>query len=328
MKKFNVLVTRPIPEAGARELQKRIGAFEMCRRPEGYSRKELLAKSKGRDGILALLTDKMDGELMDAAGSRLKVISNHAVGYDNIDVPAATRRNILITNTPGVLTQTTAEMAWALLFDAARRVAESDRYTRAGKFKFWDPMLFHGHDISGKTLGIVGAGRIGAAFARMSSGFKMKILYFSRSANPALEKELGAKKTDLETLLKESDFVSIHVPLTPQTRHLIGAGELKKMKRSAILINTARGPIIDEKALVAALRKKQIAGAALDVYEKEPELAPGLARLDNAVLTPHTASATVETRNKMAMLAAENLSLVLEGKRPKHCVNPEVLKNS
>ncbi len=326
MKNLKVLVTRPIPQAGLNLLKRAGIRYSISLKPEGLPRAELLRRVRGLDGILCLLTDRFDAAAMDAAGPNLKVLSNHAVGYDNVDVPAATKRKILVTNTPGVLTETTAEMAWALLFAAARRIVESDHYTRSGQFKFWNPMLFHGHDVSRKTLGIIGAGRIGSAFARMAAGFDMKILYFSRRPNADMERKCGAKKASLNALLSQSDFVSIHVPMSPATRHLIGARELSLMKKTAILINTARGPIIDENALVRALRKKRIAAAGLDVYENEPELAPGLAKLDNAILAPHTASATVETRDKMAILAAENLILALRGKKPKHCVNPEVLR--
>lgn len=326
MKHPKVFVTRPIPQAGLNLLKRAGLRCAISLRPEGLPRAEFLRRIRGMDGILCLLTDRFDAQAMDAAGAGLKVLSNHAVGYDNIDVPAATQRGILVANTPGVLTETTAEMAWALLFAVARRIVESDRYTRSGQFKFWNPMLFHGHDVSGKTLGIVGAGRIGSAVARMASGFSMKILYHSRSPNAAMESKTGARKVNLPALLAQSDFISVHVPMTPQTRHLIGAKELARMKPNAILINTARGPIVDENALVQALRKKLIAGAGLDVYEREPKLARGLAALPNAVLTPHTASATVETRDKMAMLAAENLVLALRGKRPRHCVNPEAFR--
>lgn len=325
MKKFNVFVTRPIPPAGLELLRKEIGEFEMNTSDRVLTRRELLKAIHGRDGVLTLLTDKIDAEAMDAAGAQIKVFSNMAVGFDNFDVAEATKRKIVLCNTPGVLTETTAEMAWALLFACARRIAESDKFTRAGKFKGWGPLMFLGLDVSGKTLGIVGAGRIGTAMAMMSKGFKMKVLYYDQFQNETLEKELGAKKVELMTLLKESDFVSLHVNLTPETRHLIGKKELEMMKPSAVLVNTSRGPVIDEKALVSALKTKTIFAAGLDVYENEPKLAPGLAKLSNAVLAPHLASATIETRNKMATLAAENLVAGLRGERPKHLINPEVL---
>jgi len=270
-------------------------------------------------------TDKIDGEVFDAAKGA-KVFANYAVGYDNIDVPAATERGIAITNTPGVLTDATSDMAWALLFSAARRTAESDKYTRAGKFKGWGPMLFLGGDISDRTLGIVGAGRIGTAFAKKSVGFRMKVLYADIRTNEELEKEVGAKKVDLDTLLKEADYVSIHVPLMPETIHLIGKREFGLMKKSAYLMNTSRGPVVDEKALAKALKAGEIAGAGLDVYEKEPEVAPELLQLDNVVLAPHLGSATIETRSKMATMAAGNLVAMLKGEEPPNIVNPEVLK--
>ena len=326
MNSFSVLVTRRIPEAGLDLLGRELGRFDLHRGPGPLPRKELLRRVRGRDGVLCLLTDRMDAEAMDAAGPRLRAISNFAVGYDNVDIAEATRRGIVVTNTPGVLTEATAEMAWALLFAAARRVPESDRFLRAGKFKFWDPLLLLGQGVTGKTLGVIGAGRIGSAFALMSAGFRMNVLYFSRSPKEPLERQLGARRTDLKTLLKESDFVSVHLNLSPDTRHLIGKEELALMKPTAVLVNTSRGPVIDEKALVRALKAKRIAAAGLDVYEEEPELAPGLAKLDNAVLTPHTASATFETRSRMAALAAENLIAALRGGRPRHPVNPEALR--
>lgn len=326
MKAPRVFITRPVLQPGVDFVKRRIRGVTMNREDRVLPRGELLRRVRGMHGIYCLLHDRMDAELMDAAGPQLRVISNMAVGYDNVDVAEATRRGILVCNTPGVLTETTAEMAWALLFAAARRLPESDRYTRGGRFKCWGPQLLLGRDISGKTLGVVGAGRIGAAFARMSRGFRMNVLYSSRSRNAALEKELNARRVPLDALLRRSDFVSLHVALTPQTRHLIGARELNLMKRSAILINTARGPVVDEKALVRALRRRRIAAAGLDVYEREPRLEPGLKELDNAVLAPHTASATVDTRTRMALMAAENLVLALQGKKPASCVNPEVLK--
>jgi lactate dehydrogenase-like 2-hydroxyacid dehydrogenase len=326
MKPSNVFVTRRIPEAGTLLLRRKIGRFEMNPDSRPLPRKELLRALRGRKGVLCLLTDRMDAEAMDAAGPDLRVISNFAVGYDNIDVAEATRRKILVTNTPGVLTEATAEMAWALLFAAARRIPESDRFTRAGKFQWWDPLLLLGHGVTGKTLGVVGAGRIGSAFAMMSSGFRMNVLYHSRSRKPHLEKKLGARPAGLKTLLKESDFVSLHLNLSPETRHLIGREELSMMKPTAILVNTSRGPVIDEKALVWALKNKKIAAAGLDVYEQEPELAPGLAGLENAVLAPHTASATLETRSRMAELAADNLAEALLGRLPKHPLNPEAFR--
>jgi len=322
---FNVYVTRRIPDPGLDILRRECEVSDINPDDRVLTREELLAAVKGRDGVLCLLTDKIDGEVFDAAKGA-KVFANYAVGYDNIDVPAATERGIAITNTPGVLTDATSDMAWALLFSAARRTAESDKYTRAGKFKGWGPMLFLGGDISDRTLGIVGAGRIGTAFAKKSVGFRMKVLYADIRTNEELEKEVGAKKVDLDTLLKEADYVSIHVPLMPETIHLIGKREFGLMKKSAYLMNTSRGPVVDEKALAKALKAGEIAGAGLDVYEKEPEVAPELLQLDNVVLAPHLGSATIETRSKMATMAAGNLVAMLKGEEPPNIVNPEVLK--
>ena len=247
------------------------------------------------------------------------------MGTDNIDVAAATERGVAVTNTPGVLTLATAEMAWSLLLAAARRVAEGDRITRSGKFAGWGPTLYLGRAVTGKTLGVIGAGRIGTAFARLSKGFRMEVLYRARRPNRALERELGARRTSLPEILKRSDFLSLHVDLNPSTRGMIGRKEFSLMKPSAVLVNTSRGPVIDEKELVRALKSRKISAAGLDVYEREPRLAPGLASLDNAVLAPHAGSATTEARAAMAELAAENLILALSGRRPKTCVNPEVL---
>ena len=320
---YKVYITRQIPEPGLELLRKN---FEVEVNPEDrvLTREELLEKVRGRDAILCLLTDKIDAQVMDAAkGAR--IFANYAVGYDNIDVLEATKKGILITNTSGVLTETTADLAWALLMATARRVVEADRFTRAGKFKGWGPMLLLGVDVWGKTLGLVGAGRIGSAMARRSVGFKMNLLYHDPYSNRELEEELGVKKADLDTLLKESDFISIHVPLTQETHHLIGEREFSLMKHSAHLINTSRGPVVDEEALVQALQYRRIAGAGLDVYEHEPQLTPGLTELDNVVVVPHIASASTETRTKMATIAAQSITDFFEGLRPAHCVNPEVL---
>ncbi len=322
---FSVYVTRRIPEPGLDILRQECEEVEVNSADRTLTREELLAAVRGRDGVLCLLTDRIDAEVLDAAEGG-KVFANYAVGYDNIDVPAATARGIAITNTPGVLTEATSDMAWALLFSSARRVVESDKFTREGKFKGWDPMMFLGVAITGRTLGVLGAGRIGTAFARKSRGFGMKVFYTDMRTNEELEREVGAKKVGMETLLKESDFVSVHVPLTPETTHLIGRRELRLMKKTAYLINTSRGPVIDEKALVEALKDREIAGAGLDVYEREPEVEAGLLELDNVVLTPHLGSATVETRTKMATMAAGSMVAMLNGEVPPNIVNPEVLE--
>jgi lactate dehydrogenase-like 2-hydroxyacid dehydrogenase len=290
------------------------------------SHDELVEKVAGRDAVLCLLTDTIDEAVFAAAGEQCRIFANYAVGYNNIDMEAAKKYSMPITNTPGVLTDATADLAWTLLFSTARRVVEADAFNRAGKFKGWAPMMYLGRDITGKTLGIIGAGRIGSNFAKKSSGFSMKVLYHDVARNEQFEKETSARYVSMEELLRESDFVSVHVPLMPQTTHLIGENELSLMKETAILINSSRGPVVDEKALVAALKNRSIWGAGLDVYENEPVMEPGLAECENAVLLPHIASATIETRTKMAVMAAENIIAMSAGKMPPNCVNPEVVK--
>ena len=287
-------------------------------------RAELLEAVAAVDGYLSMITDAVDAELMDAA-PRLRVVSNMAVGYNNIDVAAATARGIVVTNTPGILTEATAELAFALVLAAARRVVDLDRRTRAGEWTCWAPLLFLSREVSGKTLGVVGLGRIGRAVARRARAFGMRVLYHNRSRlDEAEERDLGVEYAERDDLLRTSDFVSLHVPLSGETRHLIGPRELGLMKPTAYLVNTSRGAVVDEAALVEALRKKRIEGAGLDVYENEPLLAPGLTALENVVLMPHVGSATVETRARMARMAAENLLSALRGERPAHVVNPEV----
>jgi len=311
---MKVFVTRAIPDAGIKlmreaGLEVEVSDFDGVLPPD-----KLLEKVKGADAILSLLTDKMKDEVMAAAGPQLKIIANYAVGYDNIDIKAAAVRNLIVTNTPGVLTESVAEHAIALIFALAHRIVESDQYMRDGKYTAWAPMLFLGNDLVGKTLGLVGLGRIGEAVAkRMYDGFDMKIFYYDVNRNQDLENKYHVEYRDLESLLKESDFISVHVPLNPQTKHLIGEPQLKMMKKTAYLVNTSRGPVLDEAALVAALKAGEIKGAALDVYENEPKMAEGLAQLSNTVLTPHTASATEETRGAMSELAAKNIIAVLKG---------------
>jgi len=279
------------------------------------------------EGVLCLLTDRIDGEVI-AAGKRLRVISNCAVGYDNIDVAAATRRGILVCNTPGVLTETTADLAWALLMAAARRIAESDRYVRAGKWRSWSPQLMLGQDVGGATLGVIGLGRIGQAVARRARGFDMRVLYYDIVRVPEVERSVGAEFVELPVLLRESDFVSIHTPLTEETRHLIGAEELTLMKPTAVLVNSARGGVVDAQALAAALRKGEIFAAGLDVFESEPLPADDpLLDLENVVVLPHIGSASVATRTRMARMAAGNLIAGLKGERPPYLVNPEVFSS-
>lgn len=284
----------------------------------------LVEKAQSADGLLCLLTDRIDAPLMDAAPG-LKVISNFAVGYDNIDVPAATERGIPIGNTPGVLTETTADFAWALLMAAARRVAEGDRYTRKGQWKTWGPTLLLGQDVHDATLGIIGLGRIGQAVARRAQGFGMRILYYDIQRNEEAESTLGAEYVDLDTLLQKSDFVSVHTWLSDETYHLISDREFGIMKETAILINDARGPIVDPDALHRALSKGKIAYAALDVTDPEPlPVDHPLVTLDNILITPHIASASTETRGLMASMAADNLLAGLAGEQLPNCVNPEV----
>lgn len=317
-----VFVTRTIPEAGLQLVQAACAA-EIWSHALPPTRDELLVHVRGVDGLLCLLTDRIDGEVMDAAGPNLKVISNHAVGYDNINVAAATQRGLPVGNTPGILTDATADFAFALLMAAARRVVEGDRYVRAGKWQTWGPSLLLGADFNGATLGLVGFGRIGQAVARRAAGFGLRVIYADPAANP--DPALDAQAVDLETLLRESDFISLHVPLTAETRHMINPSTLGQMKPTAVLVNTSRGPVVDQQALYAALKDRRIFAAALDVTDPEPlPLDSPLLELDNLVIAPHIASASFTTRSKMARMAAENLIAGLRGERLPNCVNPEV----
>jgi glyoxylate reductase len=312
-----VFITRKIPEVGPNLLKQAGFEVEISPQDEIISREDLLKKVRGADAILSILTDKIDGQVMDAAGPQLKIVANFAMGFDNLDVAAAKQRNIILTNTPDVLTESVAEHTIALMFAISRRIIESDQFMRDGKYTGWQPMLFLGNDLVGKTLGLVGLGRIGAAVAkRMHDGFEMKIIYYDVKRNEELEKKYNLEYKELNDVLKESDYISIHVPLLESTQHLIGEPQFKMMKKTAYLINTSRGPVIDENALVAALKNGEIKGAALDVYENEPKAAPGLTELPNTVLTPHIASATEETRSAMSILAAKNIIAVLTGQSP------------
>ncbi len=323
----NVAVTRRIPRNGIDLLREHCSRVDVPDHDRSLSREEFLEAIRGRDAVLTELVNRIDEEAMEAAGPQCKVFANYAVGFNNVDLEAATRRGVVITNTPDVLTETTADLAWALLTASARRIVESDKFLRSGEWDGWGPMQFHGQDIHGATLGIVGAGRIGTATARRSSGFDMTVLYYDIGEEPKPEMDkIGARRVDLEELLRESDFVSLHVPLTDQAHHLIGARELAKMKPTAHLINTSRGPVVDEPALLAALTTRKIAGAGLDVFENEPSLTPGLTELDNVVCLPHIGSASAATRAKMAELAAGNILAVLRGERPPTPVNPEALE--
>ncbi len=318
-----MFVTRQIPKKGILLLRKHF-LVKIYSKNQPIPRKELLQEVKQCDALLSLLTEKIDNEVLKA-NPNLKVVSNYAVGYDNVDVKAATAQGIPVCNTPGVLENAVAEHTFALLLALCKRIAEADQYVRAGKYKRWEPMQLLGTELEGKTIGIIGLGRIGAGVAeRASKGMGVNVLYHDIKRNKQFEKELQAKFVSLTELLKKSDFVSLHVPLLPSTRHLIGKEELMLMRKTAYLINTSRGPVIDEKALVEALKKKHIAGAGLDVYENEPRLTPGLIKLKNVILTPHTASATIEARTAMSELAAQNIIDVLQGRKAKFTVNPEV----
>lgn len=323
MSKKKVFVTQKIPEKGL-QLLKKYFQVKVYPKDQVMPKKELIKEVRKCDALLCLLTDKIDKEVI-GANPNIKVISNYAVGVDNIDVKAATAKGIPITNTPGVLTDAVAEHTFALMMAIAKRIPESDAFIRAGKYHSWKPLLLLGTELKGKTIGIVGLGRIGAGVAeRAGKGMGVKVLYYDVKRNKDFEKEFQAKYVSLPELLKRSDFVSLHVPLLPSTRHLMGKKELALMKKTAYLINTSRGPIVDEKALVQSLRKKRLAGAGLDVYEHEPKLTAGLTKLKNIVLTPHTASATVEARTAMSELAAQNIIDVLRGRKAKFTVNPEV----
>lgn len=319
---FKVFVTRRIPEDGLVLLRKHadVTVWEGELPPP---RDVILDKVRDIDGLLCLLTDKIDKEVLDAAG-KLKAIGNYAVGFDNIDIVEATKRGIAVTNTPGVLTETTADLAFSLMMAAARNIVTGDRYVRNGLWQTWGPLLFLGTDIHESTIGIIGMGRIGQSMAKRAFGFGMRILYHSRAPVEEVGKLYGAQHVSLDQLLQESDFVSVHVPYTPKTEKLIGARELNIMKKEAILINTARGPIIDELALVEALQKGVIAGAGLDVFHTEPiNKDHPLCRLDNAVIVPHIGSASFRTRTKMATMAASGIIHVLTGRKPDNIVNPE-----
>jgi len=327
MSKPRVFVARRIPEEGIEIIRAGCDADIW---PDEYPppRGELLKKVRGVAGVLSLLTDRMDGELMEAAGPQFKIISNYAVGYDNVDVPEATRRGILVGNTPGVLTETTADLAFALLMAAARRISEGYDFVRAGKWDTFKPMELLGIDVHGATLGIIGMGRIGTAVARRAKGFGMRVLFYDHKMRPELGAPADARMCEsLDELLAESDFITLHTPLTPQTRHLISAEAFGKMKKTAILVNTTRGPVVDTQALYEALRIGRIAYAGLDVTDPEPlPKDHPLLTLPNCLVVPHTGSASVATRTKMSVMAAENLVAGVTGRVPPHLVNPEVFQ--
>jgi glyoxylate reductase len=323
-----LFLTRRIPQPGLDLIRE---AFEVTggEQDRPLERQALLRGVAGVDALLCLLTETVDGAVMDAAGPRLRVISNMAVGVDNIDVPAATARGVLVTNTPGVLTEATADLTWALILSTVRRVTEGDRMVRGGSLEPWSPFMLLGRSLAGATLGVVGMGRIGQAVARRALGWDMRVLYTRRTGPlPQGAASAGARwefRAALDDLLRDVDILTLHVPLSPETRHLIGARELALMKPGSYLVNTSRGPVVDEVALVEALRRGHLAGVGLDVYEREPELAPGLADCPHTTLLPHLGSATVETRGRMAELAALNAVAAARGEPVPHPVNPEVL---
>jgi glyoxylate reductase len=324
MPKPRVLATRPLFPAAQQILNAGCDA-EYWTQPERISTEELFGRIKDKEGLVCLLTERVNDELLHAA-PKLRIAANIAVGFDNIDVPACTKRGVVVTNTPGVLDETTADFAWALLMAVARRIGEGEQLARSGNWKGWDLDQLVGTDVWGKTLGLVGFGRIGRAVARRAAGFQMKVIYSDAIRAPLdIEKELKAEHRDFNSLLAESDFVSLHVPLLPETRGLFDAPRFSRMKPTAFLINTSRGPVVDESALVHALESRKIAGAALDVYENEPFIHPGLKRA-NVVLAPHLASGSLETRTKMACIAAQNIVALFKGQRPPNMLNPEVLK--
>jgi len=323
MSKPKVFVTRIIPDKGL-DLVKDFCDVDLWEAAMPPSREELLRHVRGVDGLLCLLTDKIDSEVMDTAGTQLKVISNFAVGFDNIDVNTATARKIPVGNTPDALTDATADFAFTLMMSASRRILEADRYLRDGKWQTWEPMQLLGNEMKDSTLGLVGFGRIGKAVARRAAGFDMRVIYYDPTEIKH-DPDLKATSVDFETLLAESDFISLHTPLTPATRHLINAETLAKMKPNAVLVNTSRGSVVDLDALYEALKSKRIFAAGLDVTEPEPLPADHpLLTLDNIIIAPHIASATITARDKMAWMAARNLIAGLKGEHLPNCVNPQV----
>ncbi len=321
-----VYITQPFPGDGAAMIEHAGHDVTVHDGDGSPPRPALLSGVAGCEAVLCHLSESIDAEVMDAAGPGLKVISNYAVGFNNIDVPEATRRGIVVCNTPGVLSEATADIAWALLLGMARRVAEGDRLMRTGAWTGWKPAELLGGDLVGRTLAIVGAGRIGYCVARRAMGWNMKIVYVARRRHEEFERDFAAPMVDLDEALRTADFVSLHVPLTDQTKHMIDARRLQLMKPAAYLINTARGAVVDESALVEALRAGTIAGAGLDVYEHEPRMTPGLADCANVLLLPHLGSAAVGTRTAMGRIAADNLLAVLAGGEPEHPVNPEAIR--
>jgi glyoxylate reductase len=330
LQKMRVLMTQLVPTPAIERLREAVGGDSVLDiNPDAdriWTKDELISKLRegNYNALYCMLTNPIDAQVMDAAPN-LKIIANMAVGYNNIDVAEATRRAIPVTNTPGVLTDTTADFAWTLLMATARRVVEGDRFVREGRFHGWGPLMLVGQDVHGKTLGIIGFGRIGRAMAKRASGFGMQVLYYDRDpADEQTNRALNARFVSMDELLEQSDHVTIHTDYNPATHHLIGAPELARMKRTAFLINTARGACVDEAALVEALMNGQIAGAGLDVFEREPEIHPGLIQLQNVVIAPHIASASLDTRTAMATMAADNVIAVFNDQRPPNLVNTEL----
>ncbi|MCK4342609.1 MAG: D-glycerate dehydrogenase [Phycisphaerae bacterium] len=321
MNTYKVVITRRVPPPAVEMLAQAGFAVDLIDQDNPPTPEELLQRARGAAGLITMLSERIDAALLDAAGPDLRVVANFAVGFDNIDLAACTQRGVRATNTPGVLTDATADLAWTLILATARRVVEGDRLVRAGEWTGWAPMQYLGLQLSGATLGIVGAGRIGTAVGLRSSGFGLNVLYADEQPNRELEEQVGARRVELGQLIADADVLTLHVPLTSRTRHLIGAEQLAAMKPTAILINTARGPVVDEKALVEALRSGQIAAAGFDVYEHEPRLAPGLTELPNVVVLPHLGSATTATRRKMSQMTAENVIAVLTEQEPPNPVN-------
>ena len=321
---YSVYLTKVVPEEGVDILRQVSDNIEVNQDNHTLTKEEIIKVAETHDALMVHYVDVVDEEVLERA-KNVKVIATYAVGTDNIDLETATRLGIPIGNTPGVLSDATSEMAWALLFSIARRVVEADNYVRDGRFKFWYPMLMAGVNLVGKTLGIVGAGKIGTAMALKSRGFNMKVLYTDIRPNEVLECELSARRVSLDELLKSSDFVSLHVPLLLETNNLISEQKLALMKHGSYLINTARGQVVDEQALITALKEKRIAGAALDVHPKEPDVNPGFFELSNVVLSPHIASGTFETKRDMAIMAAEIIVAGLKGEVPPNLVNTDVL---
>ncbi len=321
---MNIFITRKIPDAGIKKLEDAGHTVVVSEKDGVLTKEELITelKKKEYDAVLCLLTDKIDGDIFDAA-PKAKIFANYAVGFDNVDVAEAKKRGIVVSNTPDVLTNTVAEHTFALMLAIAHRVTEADRFMRAGKYTGWEPLLLLGTDVSGKILGLLGAGRIGTRVAyHAAKSFDMKVIYYDVKRNEHIEKEIGAEfRASVDEVLKEADFISIHVPLLESTRHLINKERLAFMKKTAYLVNTSRGPVIDEAALVDALKRSVIKGAGLDVFENEPKTAPGLTELENVVLTPHLASATEETRAKMAEVAADNIIAALTGQEVPSAIN-------